>query len=78
MPLRVRTNPIPILLPPNNTWKWVQTLTFMDTAKFGEFYSEEENMQKLWVTGQPNNQLTKVVVPCILALQNFLADYLIQ
>jgi hypothetical protein len=67
--------PFPVLLSPNNSWVWVKTRAFMNTAAFGTFYEDEGNANKLWTTGVDDALLTDVCIPCLLALPHFLVDY---
>lgn len=73
-----RLSPTPILLPPNNSWAWAKPRALMDTARFGQFYNDDDNSTKLWTTGAADNDLTEVCLPQLLALPSFLVDRILQ
>jgi hypothetical protein len=70
--------PIPFILPPQNSWTWARIRYLSDTARFGEYYRQVDNQDKLWKIGAPDNELTKQQLPRLLALPTFVAKFLVQ
>jgi hypothetical protein len=51
--------PIPFILPPQNSWTWARIRYLSDTVRFSEYYRQVDTQDKLWTTGAPDNKLTK-------------------
>ena len=73
-----RMSPTPILLPPTYTWSWAKPRALMNTARFGQFYSDDDNQNRLWTTGAADEDLTEVCLPRMLAPPGFLVDRVVQ
>jgi hypothetical protein len=68
-------NLVPFVLPPQNSWVWTKAKYLHDTARFGTFY-DEDNKDKLWLTGASKVKLTEILLPRLLALPTFVAEFL--
>jgi hypothetical protein len=55
--------PIPFILPPQNSWTWAQVRYLNNTALYGEYYRQEGNRDKLWITGATEADLVEVQLP---------------
>ncbi len=64
---------VPFILPPQNRWAWLKTKYLHDTAAFGTFYADNDNRDKLWVTGANAADHTEAPLPCLLTLPTFVA-----
>jgi hypothetical protein len=68
--------PVPFILPPQNVWIWAKAKYLHGTARFGTFYSDEDNKDKLWLTGASEAKLTETPLSHLLALPTFVAEFL--
>jgi hypothetical protein len=68
--------PVPFILPPQNAWIWAKAKYLCNTTRFGTFYGNKENKDKLWLTGASKAKLTETLLPCLLALPTFIAEFL--
>ncbi len=71
-----RRYPVPFILPPQNAWIWAKAKYLGNTGRFGTFYSDEDNKDKLWLAGACKAKLTETPLPCLLALPTFVAEFL--
>jgi hypothetical protein len=57
--------PIPFVLPPQNSWTWAKIRYLPDTARarYGEHYRQSKHQDKLWVTGAPEDELSELPLP---------------
>ncbi len=67
--------PVPFILPPQNAWTWTKAKYLHNTARFGEHYNDNDNQDKLWITGASKANLSKTVLLCLLALPTFVAEF---
>ena len=70
--------PIPFILPPQNSWVWVRVRYLNNTARYVEHYRQEEKKTKLWITGATDEDLVEIQLPRLLALPTFLAEFVMQ
>ncbi len=59
-------------------WAWLKTKYLRNTAGFGNFYTDEDNRDKLWMTGTNNEDLIEALLPRLLALPTFVTEFLGQ
>ncbi len=43
--------PVPFIPPQKNAWVWTKAKYLRDTARFGKFYDNKDNKDKLWLAG---------------------------
>jgi hypothetical protein len=57
--------PIPFVLPPQNSWTWAKIRYLPDTARarYGEHYCQSKHQDKLWVTGALEDELSELPLP---------------
>jgi hypothetical protein len=55
--------PIPFILPPQNSWAWAQVRYLNNTALYGEYYSQEENKERLWNIRATEEDLVEMQLP---------------
>ncbi len=53
-----------------------KTRYLQDTASFVAFYADENNKDKLWLTGADNDKLTEAPLSWLLALPTFVMEFL--
>jgi hypothetical protein len=68
--------PVPFILPPQNAWTWTKAKYLHNTAKFRKHYNDSDNQDKLWITGASKADLSGMVLPSLLALPTFVAEFL--
>jgi hypothetical protein len=64
------------VLPPKNAWIRTKAKYLCYTARFGTFYDNKDNKDKLWLKGASKAELTETPLPCLLALLTFVAEFL--
>jgi hypothetical protein len=69
--------PIPFILPPQNSWTWARVRYLNNTALYGEYYGQEGNRDKLWITGATEADLVEAQLPRMLALPTLLAEFVV-
>jgi hypothetical protein len=47
-------------------------------VRFGKYYCQVDNQDKLWTTRAPDNELTKQQLTHLLTLPTFVAEFLVQ
>jgi hypothetical protein len=69
-------HPVPFILPPQKSWTWTKTKYLHNTARFREHYNDNNNQDKLWITGASKANLSKMVLPRLRALPTFIPEFL--
>ena len=68
-------NPVPFILPTQNTWVWAKVNALTDTASFTAYYEDPDHEDKFWIHGAQANELTEVTLPRMLALPTCVAEF---
>ena len=68
-------NPVPFILPTQNTWVWAKVNALTDTARFTAYYEDPDHNDKFWIHGAQANELTEVTLPRMLALPTCIAEF---
>ena len=71
------SHPLPVILPPKNSWEWASVKCVMDAVAMKAYYSDPDTYGKLWT---PWNATTRVdiTLPRLIHLPLLLADFLSQ
>ncbi len=67
---------VPFILPPQNTWVWMKAKSLCNTTRFGTFYNDKGNKDKLWLMGASKAELTETPLPRLLVLPTFIVRFL--
>jgi hypothetical protein len=68
--------PFPFLLPPQNTWTWAKTKYLDDLGAFEDHFNDPAAGDKLWNTDAVDDTLTEKLLPRLLALPTFIAEFI--
>ena len=71
------SQPLPVILPPENSWEWASVKCVIDAVAMKAYYSDPDTYGKLWT---PWNATTRVdiTLPRLIHLPLLLADFLSQ
>ena len=68
--------PIPFLLPPQNAWAWAKVKYLDNMVVFDEHFDNAAIWDKLWTPGAAETALKEKLVPCLLVLPTFVAEFI--
>ncbi len=68
--------PVPFIPPQKNVWVWKKAKYLCNTSRFGTFYDNEDNRDKLWLAGASEAELMETLLPCLLVLPTFITAFL--
>jgi hypothetical protein len=68
--------PFPFLLPPQNTWTWAKTKYLNNLGAFEDHFNDPAAGDKLWNMDTADDTLTEKLLPCLLALPTFVAEFI--
>jgi len=69
-------HPVPFVLPPQNMWAWTKIKFLNERNNFENHFEERENWDQLWTTGAKEDMLTDKMLPRLLPLPSFIAEYI--
>jgi hypothetical protein len=70
--------PIPFILPPQNSWTWARVRYLANTTQYLEHYAQEAHRDKLWTTGAGEDDLVEIQLPRLLLLPTLVAEFVVQ
>ena len=68
--------PIPFLLPPQNVWAWAKVKYLDDMVAFEEHFDDAAVWDKLWTMGVAETALKEKLLPRLLVLPIFVAEFI--
>ena len=68
--------PIPFLLPPQNAWAWAKVKYLNNMVAFDEHFDDASIWDKLWTPGVAEITLKEKLLPRLLALPTFVAEFI--
>ena len=69
-------HPVPFILPPQNAWAWTKIKFLNERNNFENHFEERENWDQRWTTGANKDVLIGKMLPRLLALPSFVAEYI--